>query len=163
VVRAPLERRSARRLPAAQRAQPSRMPVCVAVQTCISASPTLSFIGEAHLRTIAITQKDNNMKNLKIVSTLLAALMLSSVVGCASTSTHESTGQYIDDAGITTAVKAAILNNPSLKVAEINVETYKGVVQLSGFVSSADMVASAASTARSVNGVKSVKNDLRLK
>ncbi|MEO7494554.1 MAG: BON domain-containing protein [Massilia sp.] len=103
------------------------------------------------------------MKNIKIAATLLAALMLANLTGCASTSTHESTGQYIDDAGITTGVKAAILNNPTLKVAEINVETYKGVVQLSGFVSSADSIATAASVARTVNGVKSVKNDLRLK
>ena len=103
------------------------------------------------------------MKKMKIVASLLAALMLSSVVGCAATASHESTGQYIDDAGITTGVKAAILNDPTLKVAEINVEPYKGVVQLSGFVSSAENVATAASVARSVNGVKSVKNDLRLK
>lgn len=103
------------------------------------------------------------MKHLRIASTLLAALMLANVVGCAATSTQESTGQYINDAGITTAVKAAILNNPTLKVAEINVETYKGVVQLSGFVASADSIATAASVARTVNGVKSVKNDLRLK
>jgi osmotically-inducible protein OsmY len=105
------------------------------------------------------------MKNLKIVSTLLAALMLTTVVGCASTATdkHETPGQYVDDAVITTSVKAAILNSPSLKVSEINVETYKGVVQLSGFVSSAENIATASAAARSVNGVKSVKNDIRLK
>jgi osmotically-inducible protein OsmY len=105
------------------------------------------------------------MKNLKIVSTLIAALMLSTVVGCASTPTdkHETAGQYVDDTAITTGVKAAILNAPTLKVAEINVETYKGVVQLSGFVSSAENIATASTVARSVSGVKSVKNDLRLK
>ena len=103
------------------------------------------------------------MKNLKIASTLIAALMLSSVVGCASTASHESTGQYVDDSAITTGVKAAILNAPTLKVSEINVETFKGTVQLSGFVSSAENIATASSVARSVNGVKSVKNDLRLK
>jgi len=103
------------------------------------------------------------MKNLKIASTLIAALMLSSVVGCASTASHESTGQYVDDSAITTSVKAAILNAPTLKVSEINVETFKGTVQLSGFVSSAENIATASSVARSVNGVKSVKNDLRLK
>jgi osmotically-inducible protein OsmY len=64
---------------------------------------------------------------------------------------------------VTTGVKAAIVKEPSLKVAEINVETYKGVVQLSGFVSSAENIATATTVARSVNGVKSVKNDLRLK
>ncbi|WP_332877597.1 BON domain-containing protein [Massilia sp. S19_KUP03_FR1] len=103
------------------------------------------------------------MKNFKIASTLIAALMLSTIVGCASTAKQESTGQYIDDSAITTGVKAAILNAPTLKVSEINVETFKGTVQLSGFVSSAENIATASSVARSVNGVKSVKNDLRLK
>ena len=103
------------------------------------------------------------MKNFKIASTLVAALMLSTIVGCASTASQESTGQYIDDSAITTGVKAAILNAPTLKVSEINVETFKGTVQLSGFVSSAENIATASSVARSVNGVKSVKNDLRLK
>lgn len=103
------------------------------------------------------------MKNFKIASTLLAALMLSTIVGCASTAKQESTGQYIDDSAITAGVKAAILNAPTLKVSEINVETFKGTVQLSGFVSSAENIATASSMARSVNGVKSVKNDLRLK
>jgi osmotically-inducible protein OsmY len=103
------------------------------------------------------------MKNFKFASTLVAALMLSSVVGCASTAKQESTGQYVDDSAITAGVKAAILNAPTLKVSEINVETFKGTVQLSGFVSSAENIATASSVARSVNGVKSVKNDLRLK
>ena len=103
------------------------------------------------------------MKNFKFATTLIAALMLSTVVGCASTPTHESTGQYIDDSAITTEVKAAILKEPTLKVAEINVETYKGIVQLTGFVSSPDAIAKAVSVARGVNGVKSVKNDMRLK
>ena len=105
------------------------------------------------------------MKNVKFATTLIAALMLTTVVGCASTASdkHETAGQYIDDAAVTTSVKAAIVKEPSLKVAEINVETYKGVVQLSGFVSSAENIATATTVARSVNGVKSVKNDLRLK
>src|ERR1700712_2865472 len=103
------------------------------------------------------------MKNFKIASTLIAALMLSSVVGCASTAKQESTGQYVDDSAITAGVKAAILNAPTLKVSEINVETFKGTVQLSGFVSSAENISTASSVARSVNGVQSVKNDLRLK
>jgi len=103
------------------------------------------------------------MNHFKIASSLVAALMLSTIVGCASTAKQESTGQYIDDSAITTGVKAAILNAPTLKVSEINVETFKGTVQLSGFVSSAENIATASSVARSVNGVKSVKNDLRLK
>lgn len=103
------------------------------------------------------------MKNLKIVSTLIAALMLTAVVGCASTQKQESTGQYVDDTVITTTVKAAILNEPSLKVSEINVETFKGVVQLSGFVRSEDSIATAVRVASAVNGVKSVKNDIHMK
>ena len=103
------------------------------------------------------------MKIFTSVSTLIAALMLTAVVGCASTAKQESTGQYVDDTVITTSVKAAIFNEPSLKVAEINVETFKGVVQLSGFVRSDDNIATAVRIARSVNGVRSVKNDMRLK
>ena len=103
------------------------------------------------------------MKNLKIVSTLIAALMLTAVVGCASTQKQESTGQYVDDTVITTTVKAAIFNEPSLKVSEINVETFKGVVQLSGFVRSEDSITTAVRVASAVNGVKSVKNDMRMK
>lgn len=103
------------------------------------------------------------MKNLKIVSTLIAALMLTTVVGCTSTVKQESAGQYIDDTVITTNVKAAILKEPTLKVAEINVETFKGVVQLSGFVQSQDNITTAMNVTRGVNGVKSIKNDMRLK
>jgi osmotically-inducible protein OsmY len=93
---------------------------------------------------------------------LLAASMLAAF-GCASTSTQESTGEYMDDTAITTKVKAAIFNEPSLKVAQINVETYKSVVQLSGFVNSSADISTAGSIARNVKGVVSVKNDIRLK
>ena len=72
----------------------------------------------------------------KLLSALFVAVSLVSVVGCASTPQKEGTGEYIDDTMITTKVKAAILNEPTLKSAEINVETFKGVVQLSGFVNS---------------------------
>ncbi len=103
------------------------------------------------------------MKNLRIVSSLLAALMLTTVVGCAGTAKQESVGEYVDDTVITTAVKAAIVNEPTLKVSEINVETFKGVVQLSGFVAAQDSIATASTVARGVKGVKSVKNDIRMK
>lgn len=103
------------------------------------------------------------MKSLRIVSSLLAALMFSAIAGCASTPTQESTGQYVDDTVITASVKTAILNEPTLKVSEINVETYKGVVQLSGFVRSEENIFTAVGVARRVNGVKSVKNDMRVK
>jgi osmotically-inducible protein OsmY len=90
-------------------------------------------------------------------------ILLASLLGCASTAKHEGTGEYVDDSVITTKVKAAIFNEPSLKSAEINVETFKGVVQLSGFVSSGSDISKAAQVARGVQGVKSVKNDMRVK
>ena len=99
----------------------------------------------------------------KLLSALFVAVSLVSVVGCASTPQKEGTGEYIDDTAITTKVKAAIFNEPTLKSAEINVETFKGVVQLSGFVNSRADIDKAATIARGVTGVKSVKNDMRLK
>ena len=96
-------------------------------------------------------------------SYLFAALVVSLAMGCASTATHESTGQYVDDSTLTAKVKAAIFSEPTLKSAEINVETFKGVVQLSGFVSSAGAQTKALEVARNVEGVKSVKDDMRLK
>lgn len=94
---------------------------------------------------------------------LLAAAALTSVVGCASTATRESTGQYLDDTAITAKVKAAIFNDASLQSAEINVETFKGVVQLSGFVNSAGDIQHAVQLVQGLSGVRSVRNDMRLK
>lgn len=104
------------------------------------------------------------MKQLgKYLSALFLAVALVTAGGCASTSKQEGTGEYVDDTVITTKVKAAILNDPALKVAEINVETFKGVVQLSGFVSTQAMMDKAVAVTRAVGGVKSVKNDMRIK
>jgi len=104
------------------------------------------------------------MKQLRnYISAAFLAVTLVSVVGCASTSTKEGTGEYVDDSVITTKVKAAIFNEPTLKTFEINVETFKGVVQLSGFVSAPASASKAADLARGVNGVKSVRNDIRVK
>ena len=103
------------------------------------------------------------MKTSIRLSALIGALSLVVLSACSSTPVHESTGQYIDDTVITTSVKAAILNEPTLKVSEINVETFKGVVQLSGFVHSPDNIATAMGVARRVNGVRSVKDDMRVK
>jgi len=89
--------------------------------------------------------------------------MLVTIVGCASTPKQEGTGEYLDDTVITTKVKAAIFNEPDLKASEINVETFKGRVQLSGFVSSRSAISKAIEVARSVKGVESVKDDMRLK
>jgi len=99
----------------------------------------------------------------KYLSAVFLAVTLTSVVGCASTSQKEGTGQYFDDSVITTKVKAGIFDNPTTKATEINVETFKGVVQLSGFVSSQDAANRAIELARGVSGVKGVTNDMRLK
>lgn len=99
----------------------------------------------------------------KCCSAICLAATLVTAAGCASTAKQEGTGEYVNDSAITAKVKAAILNDPSLKVAEINVETFKGVVQLSGFVSSQAAANKAVEVARAVGGVKSVKNDMRIK
>jgi len=96
-------------------------------------------------------------------TTFVFTILLATFVGCAGTSTREGTGEYVDDTVITTKVKAAIFSEPSLKSAEINVETFKGTVQLSGFVNSRADINKAADVARGVAGVKSVRNDMRLK
>ena len=103
------------------------------------------------------------MTMLKRFSAAFIATAMLFTIGCASTSTQESTGQYIDDTTLTTKVKAAIFEDASLKVFQINVETYKAVVQLSGFVNSSAEIAKAGSVARAVSGVASVRNDIRLK
>ncbi len=104
------------------------------------------------------------------LSTLSRRLALFSMVAavtalgaCAATRTNEGAGEYVDDTVITTKVKAAILGEAMLKSAEINVETFKGRVQLSGFVSSRPAMDKAVALAREVKGVSSVANDMRMK
>jgi len=99
----------------------------------------------------------------RFFSALFVAVMLITAAGCASTQSHEGTGEYIDDSLITTKVKAALLDDPNLSSAEINVETFKGVVQLSGFVNSSADIKRAVEVVRNISGVNSVKNDMRLK
>ena len=103
------------------------------------------------------------MKSVKGFLALLFAILLASLLGCASTTTQEGTGEYVDDTVITTKVKAAVFGEPTLKSAEINVETFKGTVQLTGFVSSRAAIDKAVELTRGVKGVKSVRNDMRLK
>lgn len=97
-----------------------------------------------------------------LLATLLAVAAVTTI-SCASTRTSEGTGEYVDDTVITTKVKAAFLGEKGLKVAEINVETFKGVVQLSGFINSRADADRAIALARSVSGVTSVKDDMRIK
>ena len=96
-------------------------------------------------------------------ATFTGVLLLATALGCASTAKQEGTGEYVDDTVVTGKVKTAIFNEPTLKSAEINVETFKGIVQLSGFVSSMTAEKKAVEVASNVAGVKSVKNDMRLK
>jgi osmotically-inducible protein OsmY len=99
----------------------------------------------------------------KFFSTTLLALSLLALAGCASTQKQEGMGEYVDDSVVTSKVKAAILKEPSLSSAEINVETFKGEVQLSGFVNSRADISKAIEVARGVSGARTVKNDMRLK
>lgn len=99
----------------------------------------------------------------KILSAAFLAISLVSVGGCASTGSQQSTGEYFDDSVITTKVKAAILEDPLTKVLDINVSTYNGEVQLSGFVGSQAEADRAVELARGVEGVKSVKNNVQIK
>ncbi|MBC7414811.1 MAG: BON domain-containing protein [Herminiimonas sp.] len=103
------------------------------------------------------------MKLSKNIATAILATALFALAGCVSTPTTEGTGAYVEDSVITGKIKAVILNEPMLKSREINVETFKGVVQLSGFVSSEAEAQKAVEVARGIKGVMSVKNDMRLK
>ena len=103
------------------------------------------------------------MTLLKRYCALFVATLLLSALGCASTSAREDTCDYTDDTVITIRVKAAIFNEPSLKVFQINVETYRNVVQLSGFVSTGANMDKAVHLANAVKGVSSVRNDMRLR
>ena len=104
------------------------------------------------------------MKKRNIVIHCLVLLMLiATFVACASTPKQESTGEYVDDSVITTKVKSMLAADDFLKSFQIGVETFKGTVQLSGFVGSQQAVNKAGEIARSVKGVTSVKNDLIVK
>lgn len=83
--------------------------------------------------------------------------------GCAGTATRESTGEYIDDAAVTTKVKAALVKDPLVSALDVKVETFKGTVQLSGFVDTAEQKARAEQIAAGVGGVAGVRNNIALK
>jgi osmotically-inducible protein OsmY len=103
------------------------------------------------------------VKLYRILQLLICIGMITAFLGCAATQKRESTGQYVDDSVITTKVKTAIFNEATLKTMQINVKTFQGVVQLSGFVDSAQSVSKAGEVAGRVEGVKEVKNDLIVK
>jgi osmotically-inducible protein OsmY len=94
-----------------------------------------------------------------IAQSMIAASVLVSLVACAPTPTREGTGEYVDDSVITAKVKTAFAADPAVKATQVQVETFKGTVQLSGFVDSRESAQRAVEIARGVQGVKSVKND----
>jgi osmotically-inducible protein OsmY len=103
---------------------------------------------------------------MKITQRLLAvfaAFMVFALAGCAPTSTREGTGEYIDDTLITSKIKAAFAADPTVKATEVKVETFKGTVQLSGFVESRESAQKAVQIARQVKGVTEVRNNTVIK
>lgn len=98
-----------------------------------------------------------------LLKLLLCLGLLLYLAACAATPKEPSTGEYIDDAVITSKIKAEIFKEPTLKMLQINVETYRGVVQLSGFVDARENVKKAEEVAAGVAGVKEVKNSLLVK
>ncbi len=106
----------------------------------------------------------NSFKTLSLAALLVTGLGFAAIgSGCASTSTKESTGEYVDDAAITVKVKAALVKDDTVKAREVNVETFKGIVQLSGFVSTSAEKAQAGLIARGIQGVTDVKNNIAIK
>lgn len=101
--------------------------------------------------------------NRTIARTTLLVAVLTALTACGGTPTRESTGEYIDDSVITTKVKAAFVEDKTVNALDIKVVTFKGAVQLSGFANSPQEIDRAVQIARSVKGVTSVKNDIRLK
>ncbi|MFH1033756.1 MAG: BON domain-containing protein [Pseudomonadota bacterium] len=98
-----------------------------------------------------------------VVRLMVILGVMTMLLGCAATQTRESTGGYVDDSVITAKVKAAIFDEATLKTLQITVVTFKGEVQLSGFVDTAQNARKAGDVAHSINGVRSVKNDLIVK
>lgn len=101
--------------------------------------------------------------NRTIAKTTLLVAVLTALTACSGTPTRESTGQYLDDSVITTKVKAAFVEDKAVNALDIKVVTFKGTVQLSGFANNPQEIDRAVALARNVQGVTSVKNDIRLK
>ena len=96
------------------------------------------------------------MNLFKRLCALFLAVAFASVLGCAGSATQESTGEYVSDSWITTKVKAALVEDPLVRARDVNVETFKGAVQLSGFVSSSAAMHQAVQLANGIRGVTSV-------
>ncbi|MCH8533205.1 MAG: BON domain-containing protein [Saccharospirillum sp.] len=105
---------------------------------------------------------------MKLINTIWVSLfsillITTTVAGCAGSATQESTGEYIDDTWITTKVKAALIADPVAKARDVKVETFKGAVQLSGFVDSREAMDQAINVALGIEGVRTVENKMTIK
>ncbi len=109
------------------------------------------------------TNKSKALKVLGLITCLGAVPFICGVTGCAGTSTQQSTGEYIDDKAESARVKKALSADTEYKYEDVNVQTFKGVVQLSGFVNSADQKRRAADLAKTVEGVREVVNNITVK
>lgn len=103
------------------------------------------------------------MKTHRYAAAAIVIVLLTAIAAHAEDPMKRSTGEYIDDKAITAKVKAALLKDPEVKALQVKVETYNGVVQLSGFVDNPEQISRAGEVAKGVEGVKSVKNDLNLR
>ena len=106
------------------------------------------------------------MKNsIRLVALLAigAGGLASFTTGCSGTATSQSTGEYVDDATITTKVKSAFVSDKTVEADQVNVTTFKGNVQLSGFVDTAEMKARAGQIAGTIEGVTNVTNNITVK
>ena len=101
--------------------------------------------------------------NLHAVTVILMAGMVTLATACAATPTRESTGGYVDDSTITAKIKSDLLQDKNVSAADVHVRTYKGVVDLSGFVNSRQEITEARIVADQVEGVKSVHDNLIVK
>jgi osmotically-inducible protein OsmY len=102
-------------------------------------------------------------KRYIVIRFLVVLMMIAAFMACAATPKQSSTGEYFDDSVITSKIKTQFAADDFLKSFQITVETYHGIVQLSGFVDSQNAIDKAGQIARGVAGVKSVKNDLVVK
>ena len=103
------------------------------------------------------------MNRRSMLRAAAAVAILPLAAACAPSSKRQSAGEYIDDASITTRVKAKLAEDRDVRARDVNVETYQGVVQLSGFVGTAAESRRAEALTREVKGVKSIRNDIRIK
>lgn len=103
------------------------------------------------------------MQQRSYLKYFIGLLVAAFVIGCAATPQRASTGEVIDDTVITAKVKAALINDPEVKARDINVETFRGTVQLNGFVDDRSQIDRAVEVTRAQNGVKSVVNNLQVK